>query len=182
MSCNRVLSERVVHRFPVCSLRGLTRCARIAHRHGIFASRRCHFLMTGYTPIISDVAESAVRKTTVLDVMRRSVPAEFFVAFWLSSGCTESVTCITVIALHVPYHPYILTSAATHLTMVTAAQTDAVEEHHGIRKHPKGLLHLHPQHHPGRRGPHPGTALRLLFLWPTVMYAARPRVFTYGLL
>ena len=33
---------------------------------------RCHFLMTGYTPIISDVAESAVRKTTVLDVMRRS--------------------------------------------------------------------------------------------------------------
>lgn len=33
---------------------------------------RCHFLMTGYTPIIlSEVAASAVRKTTVLDVMRR---------------------------------------------------------------------------------------------------------------
>jgi hypothetical protein len=32
---------------------------------------RCHFLMTGYTPIISEMAESAVRKTTVLDVMRR---------------------------------------------------------------------------------------------------------------
>lgn len=32
---------------------------------------RCHFLMTGYTPMISEVAESAVRKTTVLDVMRR---------------------------------------------------------------------------------------------------------------
>eukprot|EP00598_Pedospumella_elongata_P002494 CAMPEP_0184981412 /NCGR_PEP_ID=MMETSP1098-20130426/11142_1 /TAXON_ID=89044 /ORGANISM="Spumella elongata, Strain CCAP 955/1" /LENGTH=312 /DNA_ID=CAMNT_0027504971 /DNA_START=35 /DNA_END=970 /DNA_ORIENTATION=- len=32
---------------------------------------RCHFLMTGYTPIISEVAESAVRKTSVLDVMRR---------------------------------------------------------------------------------------------------------------
>lgn len=33
---------------------------------------RCHFLMTGYTPIIlSEVATSAVRKTTVLDVMRR---------------------------------------------------------------------------------------------------------------
>jgi hypothetical protein len=43
---------------------------------------RCHFLMTGYTPIISDVAESAVRKTTVLDVMRRSVPAEFFVTLF----------------------------------------------------------------------------------------------------
>lgn len=29
--------------------------------------------MTGYTPIVSDIAESAVRKTTVLDVMRRYV-------------------------------------------------------------------------------------------------------------
>ena len=33
---------------------------------------RCHFLMTGYTPIIMDhTAQSKVRKTTVLDVMRR---------------------------------------------------------------------------------------------------------------
>jgi len=33
---------------------------------------RCHFLMTGYTPIIiADAHASAIRKTTVLDVMRR---------------------------------------------------------------------------------------------------------------
>ena len=35
---------------------------------------RCHFLMTGYTPLTIDESESAaahVRKTTVLDVMRR---------------------------------------------------------------------------------------------------------------
>lgn len=33
---------------------------------------RCHFLMTGYTPIVlSEGQSSAVRKTTVLDVMRR---------------------------------------------------------------------------------------------------------------
>jgi tubulin gamma len=33
---------------------------------------RCHFLMTGYTPIVlSEGQPSAVRKTTVLDVMRR---------------------------------------------------------------------------------------------------------------
>ena len=34
---------------------------------------RCHFLMTSYTPFTSDSIESAktVRKTTVLDVMRR---------------------------------------------------------------------------------------------------------------
>ena len=35
---------------------------------------RCHFLMTGYTPImLSEGQTSAVRKTTVLDVMRRLV-------------------------------------------------------------------------------------------------------------
>ena len=32
---------------------------------------RCHFLMTGYTPITLDNTKSLVRKTTVLDVMRR---------------------------------------------------------------------------------------------------------------
>ena len=33
---------------------------------------RCHFLMTGYTPLILDQAEQQnIRKTTVLDVMRR---------------------------------------------------------------------------------------------------------------
>ena len=33
---------------------------------------RCHFLMTGYTPLILDQTEQKnVRKTTVLDVMRR---------------------------------------------------------------------------------------------------------------
>jgi len=32
---------------------------------------RCHFLVTGYTPLTIDRQTSAVRKTTVLDVMRR---------------------------------------------------------------------------------------------------------------
>ena len=33
---------------------------------------RCHFLMTGYTPLILDNNEKVnIRKTTVLDVMRR---------------------------------------------------------------------------------------------------------------
>jgi len=32
---------------------------------------RCHFLMTGYTPLAFELAERSVRKTTVLDVMRR---------------------------------------------------------------------------------------------------------------
>lgn len=32
---------------------------------------RCHFLMTGYTPITLDQKLSQIRKTTVLDVMRR---------------------------------------------------------------------------------------------------------------
>ncbi|CAK0889941.1 unnamed protein product [Prorocentrum cordatum] len=32
---------------------------------------RCHFLMTGYTPLTLDNQTSTIRKTTVLDVMRR---------------------------------------------------------------------------------------------------------------
>ena len=32
---------------------------------------RCHFLMTGYTPLTIERHVSSVRKTTVLDVMRR---------------------------------------------------------------------------------------------------------------
>ena len=43
---------------------------------------RCHFLMTGYTPIVlSEGQISGVRKTTVLDVMRRCfhIPLLFFI-------------------------------------------------------------------------------------------------------
>ncbi len=32
---------------------------------------RCHFLMTGYTPLAVDQNANSIRKTTVLDVMRR---------------------------------------------------------------------------------------------------------------
>ena len=32
---------------------------------------RCHFLMTGYTPLAIDTGAQSIRKTTVLDVMRR---------------------------------------------------------------------------------------------------------------
>jgi tubulin gamma len=32
---------------------------------------RCHFLMTGYTPLAVDSSLNSIQKTTVLDVMRR---------------------------------------------------------------------------------------------------------------
>ena len=32
---------------------------------------KCHFLMTGYTPMVIDKYVSSVKKTTVIDVMRR---------------------------------------------------------------------------------------------------------------
>lgn len=38
---------------------------------GLVPTPRCHFLMTGYTPLTVDKEISSVRKTTVLDVMRR---------------------------------------------------------------------------------------------------------------
>lgn len=32
---------------------------------------KCHFLMTGYTPMVVDKHISSVKKTTVVDIMRR---------------------------------------------------------------------------------------------------------------
>lgn len=37
---------------------------------------RCHFFMTGYTPLTIDNKVQAIRKTTVLDVMRRLLQAK----------------------------------------------------------------------------------------------------------
>lgn len=37
----------------------------------LIPSLKCHFLITGYTPITMDKVTSAVKKTTVSDVMRR---------------------------------------------------------------------------------------------------------------
>ncbi len=37
------------------------------------------------------------------------------------------------------------------------AETDPDEEHHGVRQHQEGLLHLHPQHHSRRSRPYTGT-------------------------
>jgi len=37
----------------------------------LIPTTKLHFLMTGYTPLTVDASESSVRKTTVLDVMRR---------------------------------------------------------------------------------------------------------------
>ncbi len=38
---------------------------------GLIPTPRCHFLMTGYTPLTLETSVSSIRKTTVLDVMRR---------------------------------------------------------------------------------------------------------------
>lgn len=54
---------------------------------------RAHFLMTGYTPlVISDAQSSAVRKTTVLDVMRRLTQTKnIMVSASTRRGCYISV-------------------------------------------------------------------------------------------
>ena len=54
---------------------------------------RCHFLMTGYTPLVlSDVQTSAVRKTTVLDVMRRLTQTKnIMVSASTRTGCYISI-------------------------------------------------------------------------------------------
>ncbi|CAK4632361.1 hypothetical protein LEN26_002393 [Aphanomyces euteiches] len=53
---------------------------------------RCHFLMTGYTPLTIDAQVSAVRKTTVLDVMRRLLqPKNIMVSTSTKTGCYVSI-------------------------------------------------------------------------------------------
>eukprot|EP01033_Poteriospumella_lacustris_P007665 gene7666-5512_t len=54
---------------------------------------RCHFLMTGYTPIVlSESAATAVRKTTVLDVMRRLTQTKnIMVSASTKKGCYISI-------------------------------------------------------------------------------------------
>lgn len=53
---------------------------------------RCHFLMTGYTPLHVESQTSAVRKTTVLDVMRRLLqPKNIMVSASTRKGCYISI-------------------------------------------------------------------------------------------
>lgn len=53
---------------------------------------RCHFLMTGYTPIVLQEQMSAVRKTTVLDVMRRLTQTKnIMVSASTKKGCYISI-------------------------------------------------------------------------------------------
>lgn len=53
---------------------------------------RCHFLMTGYTPLTVPSQTSAVKRTTVLDVMRRLLqPKNIMVSAPMRRGCYVSI-------------------------------------------------------------------------------------------
>ncbi len=53
---------------------------------------RCHFLMTGYTPLTVESQTSTVRKTTVLDVMRRLLQTKnIMVSASTRKGCYISI-------------------------------------------------------------------------------------------
>jgi tubulin gamma len=53
---------------------------------------RCHFLMTGYTPLSVESKQSSIRKTTVLDVMRRLLQTKnIMVSTDTRKGCYMSI-------------------------------------------------------------------------------------------
>jgi len=53
---------------------------------------RCHFLMTGYTPLTIDRQSQGIRKTSVLDVMRRLLqPKNIMVSTPMRKGCYISI-------------------------------------------------------------------------------------------
>ena len=54
---------------------------------------RCHFLMTGYTPLTMTSHTSAVRKTTVLDVMRRLLQVCFYLPLHFERILLTILTC-----------------------------------------------------------------------------------------
>ena len=49
-----------------------------------------HFLMTGYTPLSTEAEHATIRKTTVLDVMRRLLQVLQLISF-LGRGCSAAV-------------------------------------------------------------------------------------------
>ena len=62
---------------------------------GLIPTPRCHFLMTGYTPLTVESQTSAVRKTSVLDVMRRLLqPKNVMVSTDPRQGCYASILSI----------------------------------------------------------------------------------------
>ena len=59
---------------------------------------RCHFLMTGYTPLSVGAGESSVQKTTVLDVMRRLLqPKNIMVSAPTKKGAYISILNIILL-------------------------------------------------------------------------------------
>jgi tubulin gamma len=58
----------------------------------LIPSPRCHFLMTGYTPLAIDRQTTAVKKTSVLDVMRRLLQTQnIMVSCNTQQGCYISI-------------------------------------------------------------------------------------------
>lgn len=55
---------------------------------------RCHFLMTGYTPLATDSSLNSIRKTTVLDVMRRLLQPKNILASCNVKSKTEAYISI----------------------------------------------------------------------------------------
>ena len=59
---------------------------------GLVPTPRCHFLVTGYTPLTVGPGASSVQKTTVLDVMRRLLQTKnIMVSAPLRRGCYMSI-------------------------------------------------------------------------------------------
>lgn len=62
---------------------------------GLIPTPRCHFLMTGYTPLTVEAHASAIRKTSVLDVMRRLLQTKnVMVSTDPRQGCYASILSI----------------------------------------------------------------------------------------
>ncbi|VZI21655.1 unnamed protein product [Fusarium fujikuroi] len=76
---------------------------------------RCHFLMTAYTPFTGDQVEQAktVRKTTVLDVMRRLLQPKNRMVYICRDGSASSLKEGGVKASSIQHHPTLNSQPST---------------------------------------------------------------------
>lgn len=154
---------------------------------------RCHFLMTGYTPLTLESGEggqvnSAIRKTTVLDVMRRLLQPKNIMASWglrlqlgLGAACHSVRAAAPAQVCRLVPKPMKLCQTQEATQAHIRAEGPATPTGAGSATQPQAAhcawarplagvaararqgpvdrqVHLYPQHHPGRGGPHTGAS------------------------
>ena len=138
---------------------------------------RCHFIMTGYTPLTSEhvVRQAHVYRLTLWSCIGAHCCWGVVLLSTLHANYTRAQGRVRHVdegtAVPCFYHGRRVLCAAWRLLSFSdklRAKNDgagrdapaaADQEHHGVNPDAEGQVHLHPQHHSGGRGSKSGVAL-----------------------